>query len=120
MSVSRFGALMLVLATVSGCYRVHSRLIQTLEPPEDLYRCLQLELGRAGYAIVGADRGSGWLHAQRRIERLMEVVQAEIYATVISEDGDGAHLQLTDNSHASRDAEHILAQCTPQGTPGSV
>ena len=108
MRSTRTGVLMLVLVTMSGCYRVNSRLVQTLEPPNDLYRCLQLELGRAGYAILGADRASGWLHAQRRVERLMDVVQAEIYATVIAEDGDGAHLQLTDNSHASDDAERIL------------
>lgn len=118
--MSRVGILVLLLVAVSGCYRVNSRLIQTLEPPTDLYRCLQLELGRAGYAIVGADRASGWLHAQRRVERLMDVVQAEIYATVIAEEGGGAHLQLTDNSYAADDAEAILEQCAPRGTQGSV
>jgi hypothetical protein len=44
---------------------------------------LQLELGRAGYAIIGADRASGWLKAQRRIDRFIEVASADIYATVI-------------------------------------
>ena len=119
-SVLRTAVLIVLLLTVSACYRVESRLIRTLEPPGDLYRCLQLELGRSGYAIVGADRASGWLHAQRRIERLMDVVQAEIYATVISDEGSGAHLQLTDNSHAADDAERILEQGTPRGTQGSV
>lgn len=112
--------LVLSLFAVAACYRVESRLIRTLEPPADLYRCLQLELGRAGYAIVGADRASGWLHAQRRVERLMDVVQAEIYATVIAEDEGGAHLQLSDNSHASDDARRILEQCVPRGAEGTA
>jgi hypothetical protein len=103
-----------VLVASAGCYRVRSELITTAAPPEDLFRCVQLELGRAGYVIVGADRESGWLHAQRRIERFFDVDRAEIYATVIpAEAGNGAHLQLTDNSHAAEDADHIRAACIP-------
>lgn len=111
MSVFRTGISIVLLVMASGCYRVDSRLARTPQPPTDVYRCLQLELGRAGYAIVGADRASGWLHAQRRIQRLFSVAQAEIYATVISEDGGGAHLQLTNNSHATDDAARILGEC---------
>lgn len=107
-------AVLASLALTEGCYHVRSQLIATPTPPDDLYRCVQLELGKAGYAIVGADRASGWLHAQRRIERLMEVVQGEIYATVIpDEETGGAHLQLSDNSHAKEDAERIHAECAP-------
>ena len=63
-------------------------------PPGDLYRCLQLELGKAGYAIVGADRASGWLQAQKRIDGFWRGTRrAEIYATVIpDEDGVGSNL----------------------------
>lgn len=104
---------LVLLALTTGCYRVRSQLISTPSPPDELYRCVQLQLGRAGYAIVGADRASGWLHAQRRIDRfLRKTVRAEIYATVIEDDdGSGSHLQLTDNSHAEDDAERIRAEC---------
>lgn len=106
-------AAVLILVT-SGCYRVRSELHVAPAPPGDLYRCLQLELGRAGYAIVGADRESGWLHAQKRVERLLETSRAEIYATVIpDEDTGGSHLQLTDNTYAADDAESIRATCVP-------
>jgi hypothetical protein len=107
-------ALLLIVGT-TGCYGVNSRLLETPHPPTDLYRCLQIELGRAGYGIVGADRASGWLHAQRRVERLVDVVTAEVYATVIPDQGDGSHLQISDNSYARDDAEHILHMCAPDG-----
>ncbi len=114
----RRGAIALVvLGSVTACYRVNSQLLETPRPPTDLYRCLQLELGRAGYAIVGADRASGWLHAQRRMERIHETVTAEVYATVIPDEARGSHLQITDNSYARGDAEHILHTCTPDGRP---
>ena len=111
------GVGVVLLVAAIGCYSVNSRLLEMVRPPEDLYRCLQLELGRAGYAIVGADRASGWLHAQKRIERIHEVVRAEIYATVIpDEQGGGSHLQMTDNSHAEDEAATILATCAPGAT----
>jgi hypothetical protein len=73
-----------------------------------------LELGKAGYAIVGADRASGWLQAQRRIDSFWRGGRAEIYATVIpDDDGDGSHLQLTNNSYAEPDADRLRAVCTP-------
>lgn len=109
---------LLGLALSAGCYRVTSQLLETPEPPDDLYRCLQLELGRAGYAIVGADRASGWLHAQRRIDRWDKVVRAEIYATVISTDGSGSHLQFTENSYAEGDAAVVRERCAPGAAPG--
>lgn len=108
----RIAALLVLACLGTSCYHVRSELISTPTPPDDLYRCVQLELGRAGYAIVGADRASGWLHAQRRIERFFEVDRAEIYATVIANEEDGgSHLQLTDNSYAEEDAERIRASC---------
>ena len=106
----------------SGChqYRVRSQLISGPTPPEALYRCVQLELGRAAYAIVGADRASGWLHAQKRIVGLLEVSQAEIYATVIPDgESGGSHLQLTDNSHAEMDADRIRVACLPESRNSS-
>lgn len=110
-------AVVVVLAAVLvllGCYRVRSQLLATQMAPEEVYRCVQLELGRAGYAIVGADRASGWLHAQRRIQVLLKTRMAEIYATVIPDESDGgSQLQLTDNSHAEEDAERIQARCAP-------
>jgi hypothetical protein len=73
---------------------------------------VQLELGRAGYAIVGADRASGWLHAQKRIEGFFKTKTAEMYVTVIPDEvGDGSHLQLTDNSYAEDDANALSAAC---------
>jgi predicted transcriptional regulator len=76
-----------------------------------------LELGRAGYAIVGADRASGWLQAQKRIEGFFEVKRAEIYVTVIpDESGRGSHLQLTDNSHAEDDADRLRTPCASSVT----
>ncbi len=116
MRLAKKGLLIFTLTATASCYSVNNRLVRTLEPPDDLYHCLQLELGRSGYAIVGADRASGWLHAQRRVDRVIDVVQAEVYATVIAEEAGGTHLQLTDNSHASDDAAHVLARCTPHGT----
>ena len=118
----RFGpavhlAVVLVLAFVLllvGCYRVRSELLATRIAPEEVYRCLQLELGRSGYAIVGADRASGWLHAQKRVRYLLDMRRAEIYATVIpDESGRGSQLQLTDNSYAEEDAERIRGECAP-------
>ena len=103
---------LLVLA-LSGCYRVRSQLIPTPTPPAELYKCAQLELGRAGYAIVGADRASGWLRAQKRSENIFGVKRAEIYVTVIADDGQGSHLQLTDNSHAEDDADRLRSTCAP-------
>lgn len=105
--------LALVLLLV-GCYRVRSRLIATQASPEDLYRCVQLELGRAGYTIVGADRASGWLRAQKRVRFLLDMRRAEIYATVIPEEGGGgAQLQLTDNTYAEEDADAVRSRCAP-------
>lgn len=116
MRSARGPIVLLTAFLLGGCYSVNSRLLQTVEPEADLYRCMQLELGRAGYTIVGADRASGWLHAQRRMERFTgSVDRAEIYATVIGEGDEGAHLQLTDNSHASEDAALIVERCTPGG-----
>lgn len=110
-------AVVVVLAFVFlllGCYRVRSQLLATQTAPEEVYRCVQLELGRAGYAIVGADRASGWLHAQKRVQVLLKTRRAEIYATVIpDESGGGSQLQLTDNSHAEEDAERIQDRCAP-------
>jgi len=99
--------------TLAGCYRVRSQLLASPTPPEDLYTCAQLELGRAGYAIVGADRASGWLQAQKRMDNLFTgVKRAEIYVTVIpDESGGGSHLQLTDNSYAEEDADRLRAAC---------
>ena len=111
--------LVICMLSSGACYRVTSQLLETPEPPEDLYRCLQLELGRAGYAIVGADRASGWLHAQRRIERWDRVVRAEIYATVISNEAQGSHLQFTENSHAEGDAAGIRESCAPGAVSGA-
>ncbi len=112
------GVLALTLST-GACYRVTNQLLVTPEPPEDLYRCLQLELGRAGYAIVGADRASGWLHAQRQVERWDGVVQAEIYATVIPDEARGSHLQFTENTHAETDAEAVRNACAPGAVAGT-
>ena len=123
------GRLVLFLGLVSatllaaGCsYRVRSQLIETPASPIDLYRCVQLELGRMGYAIVGADSASGWLHAQKRIESRWDVKRAEIYATVIPDEAQtGAHLQLTDNSYAETDADRIRSACTStESDPGVV
>ena len=116
-SLTQYTHTRLLLASVlvvglAGCYRVRSELIPTAAEPQDTYRCAQLELGRAGYAIVGADRASGWLHAQKRINGLLEVKHAEIYMTVIPDDsGQGSQVQLTDNSHAAKDADRIRATC---------
>jgi len=108
-------ALLGLIAT--ACYSVRSRLIDTPTPPDELFRCVQLELGRAGYAIVGADRESGWVQGQKRItDFLRRTRRAEIYATVIpDESGPGSHLQLTDNSYAEEDAEQIRRVCTSDG-----
>lgn len=112
--------LALVLLLV-GCYRVRSQLIATQASPEDLYRCVQLELGRAGYAIVGADRASGWLQAQKRVRFLLDIRRAEIYATVIPEEGGGgAQLQLTDNTYAEDDAEMLRSRCAPSAADRTV
>ena len=114
----RTALLALLVLLTAGCYRVRSELIPTATPPGDLYRCVQLELGRAGYAIVGADRASGWLHAQKRVQTLLSTERAEIYATVIPDEGDlGSHLQLSDNSYAEDDADHIRGACTQAGRP---
>jgi hypothetical protein len=96
-AVARAGLVVGVLGVLAatGCYRGRSQLIATSIAPEDLYRCLQLELGRAGYAIIGADRASGWLKAQRRIDRFIEVASADIYATVIPvSSGTGAPVAM--------------------------
>lgn len=115
--LTRCGIALFSVFVVTGChpYRVRSQLVTSPAPPETLYRCLQLELGRAEYAIVGADRASGWLHAQKRKKSFLGgVSRAEIYATVIpDEESGGAHLQLTDNSHAADDAERIKVSCRP-------
>jgi hypothetical protein len=104
-------ASVLVLGLV-GCYRVRSQLVPTTAGPRDTYRCAQLALGRAGYAIVGADRESGWLHAQKRINGFFKVKRAEIYVTVIpDESGQGSQVQLTDNSYAEDDADRLHATC---------
>lgn len=101
-----------ILLGAPACYSVHSELIASPAPPAGLYRCLQLELGRAGYAIVGADRASGWLKAQKRIESFWHGGRAEIYATVIPDEaGGGSHLQLTQNSYAEADAERLRTAC---------
>lgn len=106
-------AMVVVLMTcVSACYHVRSRLLLTPVAPDVLYRCLQVELGKAGYAIVGADRASGWVKAQKRTHGSWRSGRAEIYATVIpDEQGDGSHLQLTDNSDAKDDAEKLWQAC---------
>lgn len=117
-TLPRIATLATLTVLTAGCYRVRSELIATPIPPTDLYRCVQLELGRAGYAIVGADRASGWLHAQRRIKTLLSTERAEIYATVIPDDAEaGSHLQLTDNSYAADDADLIRAACTEAPPP---
>jgi hypothetical protein len=113
------GALTLLLLGVAACYRVNNRLLDTPRPPTDLYRCLQIELSRAGYGIVGADRASGWLHAQRRVERILDVVTAEVYATVIPDEMDGSSLQISDNSYARDDAARIVQICAPEHVAGS-
>ena len=101
-----------LLTVASGCYHVRSQLIPSPMAPQDVYTCAQLELGRAGYAIVGADRASGWLHAQKRIEGFFKVKRAEIYVTVIPDELDqGAHVQLSDNSYAEADADRLSATC---------
>lgn len=104
-----------IVLGVGACnsYRVRSQLIPAPTVSGDLFRCAQLELGRSGYAIVGADRASRWLHAQRRIDRSFRSPErAEIYVTVIpDETGDGSHLQLTDNSHATADADQLRERC---------
>lgn len=108
----------LLALALSGCYRVRSQLISTPTPPAELYRCAQLEIARAGYAIVGADRASGWLRAQKRSENIFGVKRAEIYVTVIADDsGQGSYLQLTDNAHAEDDADRLRSTCasTPAG-----
>lgn len=65
-----------------------------------------------GYAIVGADRASGWIHAQKRINRFFKVKRAEIYARVIrNESGSGSHLRVSDNSYAQGDADRLRASC---------
>ena len=114
-SQTRVGGIVLAACLVLGasaCYRVRSQLIATPAPPEGLYRCVQIELGKAGYAIVGADRASGWLQAQKRIDSFWHGGRAEIYATVIpDEDGGGSHLQLTDNSQGEADADRIRSAC---------
>jgi hypothetical protein len=101
------------LLAATGCFRgVRNQLITAPANPQDLYTCAQLELGRAGYAIVGADRASGWLHAQRSGAGLLGDKVAEIYATVIpNPEGTGSHLQLTDNPHADDDADRLVAAC---------
>jgi hypothetical protein len=103
------------LIALSGCYRVRSQLVASPVPPDDLYTCAQLELGRAGYAIVGADRASGWLHAQKRTDSILTGLRiAEIYVTVIPEESvGGSQLQLSDNSHAEDDADRLRATCAP-------
>jgi hypothetical protein len=114
---SRYTRSKLLLASflvlgLMGCYRVRSQLVPTTEGPQDTYRCAQLELGRAGYAIVGADRESGWLHAQKRVNGFFKVKRAEIYVTVIpDESGQGSQVQLTDNSYAEDDADRLHATC---------
>lgn len=95
-------------------YRVRSQLIAAPAESGDLFRCSQLELGRAGYAIVGADRASGWLHAQKRTLGIFGVKHAEIYVTVIPDEaGGGSHMQLSDNSSAEDDADQLRAVCVP-------
>ena len=106
--------LLVAVVSLGGCYRVRSQLIATTSPPDEIFHCVQLELGRSGYAIVGADRASGWLHGQKRVQRLFDVVRAEIYATVIPPGTEvRSHLQLTDNTHAEEDADRIRASCAP-------
>lgn len=104
--------LLLVLASM-GCYGVQSRMMETPTPPDELYRCVQLELGEMGYALVGADRASGWVQAQKRMTSFFRgTVRAEIYATVIpDEGGGGSHLQLTENTYAEEDAEQLRRAC---------
>ena len=122
MAGKRGSVALLVMGVLGGaaCYHVNSTVLDTPAPPADLYRCLQLELGREGYAIVGADRASGWLHAQRRIERVWEVVTAEVYATVIPDEADGSHLQLTDNNWAEEDMDRIVQRCAPNSVAGAA
>lgn len=124
MAASRaFRVLMPLLATglltlVSACYHVRSQLVSSPVAPQDVYTCAQLELGRAGYAIVGADRASGWLHAQKRIEGFFKVKRAEIYVTVIPNERDhGAHVQLSDNSYAQTDADRLRTTCAMVQAP---
>jgi hypothetical protein len=111
----RCGVALAALIALSGCYRVRSQLVASPVPPDDLYTCAQLELGRAGYAIVGADRASGWLHAQKRTDSILTGLRiAEIYVTVIPEESvGGSQLQLSDNSHAEDDADRLRATCAP-------
>jgi len=116
-SIARLGvrlpaASAVFLVVLGGCYRVRSQLIPVAETPHDVYRCVQLELGRMGYTIVGADRASGWLHAEKRTTRLLERKRAEIYVTVIPDEADaGSQVQLSDNSHAADDADRLRATC---------
>ncbi len=109
----RFTSLTILVVALSGCsYHVRSQLIPTSGGPSDVYTCMQLALGRAGYAIVGADRASGWLQAQKRIETWWDTKRAEIYVTVIpDESGQGSHVQLTENTYAEQDAAQLRSAC---------
>ena len=104
---------LLVIMSIVGCYRGRSQLLVTPVPPEELYRCMQLELARAEYTITAADRASGWLKAQRRVDRIISPPQwRDIYATVIPDpSGGSSHLQVTSNSPARDDADRFAATC---------
>jgi len=103
-----------VLLTTAGCARPSIELTPTPRPADSVYTCVQLELGRANYTIVGADHASGWVHAQRTDSNILRTRFLEIYATVIPNEGsDGSHLQLTGNVDARSDAERIRAVCAP-------
>jgi hypothetical protein len=72
-----------------------------------------------GYTIVGADRASGWLHAQKEEKNWLGKVQtAEIYITVIPGDASAdSHIQLTDNSYAEKDASELQQRCVRESFP---
>lgn len=98
----------LVAASViaTGCHKSRNLLLETPSPPDSLLKCVQLQLAKAEYVTVGADRASGWLHAQRS--------EAHIYVTAIADDdGPGSHLQLTNNAtkRAREDADRIRNAC---------
>ena len=116
----RRGVVAVLIPMLVSCYGGRSELLSTPTPPGDLYRCIQLELGRTGYSIVGADRASGWLHALRRTGHLFGPTHAEIYATVIAaDDGSGSQLQLSNNSQAEDGVARIQTQCLADAPPAT-
>ena len=48
------------------------------------------------------------------------MVTAEVYATVIPDEADGSHLQLTDNNWAEEDMDRIVQRCAPNSVAGAA